>query len=142
MHIDAARIRELRERNAWTQEDLAGEAGLDARTIQRIERSGAASTRSRRAIAAALDVEPHDLTATKEHNMSPCPECRSSEVYACTELVDTTTIGGGLLPGLTKRKLSSARVRPVVCGSCGYLRYFVDPEALEHLASSKHWQPA
>ena len=140
MHIDATHVRELRERHAWTQEDLAREAGLDARTIQRIERSGSASLRSQRAIAAALDIEPNDLTTPQEHRMSPCPECRSTDVYASVDVVDTTTIGGELLPKLSSRAFSSTKVRPVVCGSCGHLRLFVEPKALERLATSKHWQ--
>ena len=30
--------------------------------------------------------------------------------------------------------------RPVICGNCGYLRYFVAHEALEKLKESEHWQ--
>lgn len=33
---------------------------------------------------------------------------------------------------------ASAKMRPVVCADCGYLRYFVDAEALGKLRSSEH----
>jgi transcriptional regulator with XRE-family HTH domain len=140
MKIDPALIRDLRESNAWSQEDLAREAGLNPRTIQRIERTGTASLHSQRSLAAALDVDPRDLAGDTEHTMSPCPECRSSEVYGCTELVDTTTIGGELLPQLSPRRLSSAKIRPVICADCGHLRFFVEPDALERLHSSDAWE--
>jgi predicted Zn-ribbon and HTH transcriptional regulator len=71
--------------------------------------------------------------------MSPCPECRSDEVYEYEELIDTTTIGGELLPKLATGRFSSAKMRAVVCGDCGFLRYFVDDKNLEKMKASKHW---
>ncbi len=58
MKVDARRIKAERERRAWSQEHLAAAAGLGLRTIQRIERTGAASLESAKALAAvfALDV--------------------------------------------------------------------------------------
>lgn len=72
--------------------------------------------------------------------MKPCPECKSDNIYQCKESVDTTTIGGGLLPKLSPGIFSSAKVFPVICGDCGYLRYFVAQEALDKLEESKHWE--
>lgn len=93
-----------------------------------------------RALASALDVDIHDLDS-KGLNMSPCPQCRSDQVFQSERLVDSTTIGGELLPGLSSRTFSSARMRAVVCGECGLLRYFVDDDARDKLRSSPLWKP-
>jgi len=61
MKIDCALVRRLRLERSWSQETLAGNAGLNLRTVQRLEASGTASLRTRRCIAAALDVEPAAL---------------------------------------------------------------------------------
>ena len=74
--------------------------------------------------------------------MTPCPECRSDEVYESTKVVDSTTIGGELLPGLAPGAFSSAKLRPVVCGNCGLLRFFLAAEALDKLRDSSKWKRA
>ena len=61
MQIDSARIKQLREQRAWSQEHLAAISGLSIRTIQRLETSGAASHESRLALAAAFGLDPADL---------------------------------------------------------------------------------
>ena len=50
MKVDSKRIRAERERRAWSQEHLATVSGLGLRTIQRIEKTGAASFESARAL--------------------------------------------------------------------------------------------
>ncbi|MEL6890405.1 MAG: helix-turn-helix transcriptional regulator, partial [Actinomycetota bacterium] len=109
MRVNAKLIRELRDERAWSQEELARATGLNTRTIQRIERDGTASLQSQRALADALGLAPKDLAATEGDPASPCPTCGSDEVYRYTHRVDTTTIGGELLPGLSGRRLSSAK---------------------------------
>ena len=138
MRIDAELILELRTARGWSQEELAKLSGLNLRTIQRIESTAVASLRSKKALASALDLGIQDLD-NKEQQMSPCPECRSDEVYEYEELIDTTTIGGELLPKLATGRFSSAKMRAVVCGDCGFLRYFVDDKNLEKMKASKHW---
>ncbi len=71
--------------------------------------------------------------------MKHCPECKSENIYQCKEYVDTSTIGGGLLPKLSSSIFSSAKILPVICGDCGYLRHYVSKEALEKLEKSKLW---
>ncbi len=61
MQIDPARLKQLREQRAWSQEHLAALSGLSVRTIQRLETSGAASHESRLALAAAFGLDPADL---------------------------------------------------------------------------------
>jgi transcriptional regulator with XRE-family HTH domain len=138
VRIDAELILELRTARGWSQEELAKHSGLNLRTIQRIESTAVASLRSKKALASALDLGIQDLD-NKEQQMSPCPECRSDEVYEYEELIDTTTIGGELLPKLATGRFSSAKMRAVVCGDCGFLRYFVDDKNLEKMKASKHW---
>jgi transcriptional regulator with XRE-family HTH domain len=50
------RIRELREERLWTQEHLAKVAGVDTRTIQRVERDQTKNEDTLMAIAAAFDL--------------------------------------------------------------------------------------
>jgi len=138
VRVDAELIVNLRTARGWSQDELADVAGLNLRTVQRIEATAAASLGSKRALASAFDVDIQDLD-DKELKMSPCPHCRSDQVFQSDSLVDTTTIGGELLPKLATKVFSSAKMRAVVCGDCGLLRYFVDDEALNKLRSSKHW---
>ncbi len=138
MKINVKLITQLRKEKAWSQQALAEAAELNLRTVQRIEKSGTASLNSKKALAVALGVDVQELNY-KEMQMSPCPECKSEEVYQYNDFIDSTTIGGELLPKLSSSMFSSAKIRPVLCGNCGYLRYFVANEALEKLKVSKHW---
>lgn len=61
MRINAQLVTTLRKKKSWSQEELATASGLNLRTIQRIESDGAASLQSRKALAAAFDVEVGDL---------------------------------------------------------------------------------
>ena len=61
VQVDASFIRLEREKRAWSQEHLAGAAGIGVRTIQRIEATGVASYESVRAISAALEVPVSNL---------------------------------------------------------------------------------
>ena len=139
MNINAKVILKLRKEKALSQEQLAIASGLNLRTIQRIEKSGTASLHSKRALAAALEIDIQELNDQEEIQMAPCPECKSDKVYKYKNDIDATTIGGDLLPKLASNMFSSAKIRPVVCGNCGFLRYFVSHEALEKLNGSKHW---
>lgn len=57
MQVDSTRVRQLRLGKSWSQELLAGKAGVNLRTIQRIEAGGGASLATRRRVAAALGVD-------------------------------------------------------------------------------------
>lgn len=57
-----ARVRELRRARALSQERLAGLAGIDRQTVNRLENaSHALSTAHLGALAKALDVSPREL---------------------------------------------------------------------------------
>lgn len=62
MKLDPARLKQLRESRGWTQEQLAEIAGLNARTVQRVEAGGNASAETGMAIASALDCPLPELS--------------------------------------------------------------------------------
>lgn len=64
------RIRSLRERKAWTQEQLAEAARIALRTVQRAE-DGAMSAETKTAIAGALDVPVEKLDAEQPPAIQP-----------------------------------------------------------------------
>jgi len=66
MRLNRRFILDLRKQRSWSQDELANAAGLNLRTVQRIERSGSASLQSRRALAAAFDVDPSALDAPED----------------------------------------------------------------------------
>jgi transcriptional regulator with XRE-family HTH domain len=66
MRVDSKRIRAERERRAWSQEHLATVSGLGLRTIQRIEKTGAASFESARALASVLEVDVAQLRVARD----------------------------------------------------------------------------
>jgi len=57
LNPDGARIRDLRIRRGWTQEQLAEIAGVSPRTIQRVETASCASFESLRAVAGAFETD-------------------------------------------------------------------------------------
>jgi transcriptional regulator with XRE-family HTH domain len=63
-------VLDLRKRRSWSQDGLATAAGLNLRTIQRIENEGTASLQSLKAIASALEADLENLESTPENNMS------------------------------------------------------------------------
>jgi transcriptional regulator with XRE-family HTH domain len=66
MRINRSMLLALRKQRAWSQDELAVAAGLNLRTVQRIERSGTASLQSKKAPAAAFNIEINDLDAPEE----------------------------------------------------------------------------
>lgn len=141
MKINADLILKLRNKRAWSQEELARASGLNLRTIQRIEKKASASLHSKKALASALDIDVQDLDY-KEMPMKPCPECNSDKVYRYKEEIDAEGgHGPDLLPKLASGILKSAKFLPVVCAECGYLRFFASKEAAGRLETSEHWMP-
>ena len=66
MKVNRTLIQSLRKQRSWSQDDLAAAAGLNLRTVQRIESSGDASLQSRKAIAAAFNIEINELDSLEE----------------------------------------------------------------------------
>jgi len=70
MQINAQRVMELRKKCSWSQDELATAAGLNLRTIQRVENSGTASLQTLKAIASALEADIDDFNRTPEKTMT------------------------------------------------------------------------
>jgi transcriptional regulator with XRE-family HTH domain len=66
MKVNRSLILVLRNQRSWSQDELAVAAGLNLRTVQRIERSGSASLQSRKALAAAFNIDVSDLDSPEE----------------------------------------------------------------------------
>jgi transcriptional regulator with XRE-family HTH domain len=66
MKVNRSLILSLRKQRSWSQDELAVAAGLNLRTVQRIERSGSASLQSKKALAAAFGIEVSDLESPEE----------------------------------------------------------------------------
>ena len=72
MKINAELVLELRTKKSWSQEELALAAGVNLRTIQRIEKEAAASLQSKKALASAFgihisDLEPQEISKMKKY---------------------------------------------------------------------------
>ena len=61
MKINAEFIIKTRREKCWSQEELAIAAGLNLRTVQRIEAEGSASLQSKKAIASACEIDIQQL---------------------------------------------------------------------------------
>lgn len=61
MNINRERVRKLRLERSWSQEALADKAGLNLRTVQRVENQGAASLQTRLALADTFGIAPAGL---------------------------------------------------------------------------------
>ena len=61
MRVNAELVVALRTAKSWSQEELSIASGLNLRTIQRIEKEGAASLQSKKALAAAFAIDIRDL---------------------------------------------------------------------------------
>jgi transcriptional regulator with XRE-family HTH domain len=66
MKVNTALVLKLRKERSWSQDELATAAGLNLRTIQRIENEGTASLQSMKAIASALESNLEMLKCSPE----------------------------------------------------------------------------
>lgn len=74
MKLDPARLKQLRDARGWTQEQLADIAGLNARTVQRIEAGGNASAETGMALASALDCPLPELSGRSAASLAPASQ--------------------------------------------------------------------
>ena len=140
MKVNAELIVKLRKERSWSQEELAIASGLNLRTIQRVEKHASSSLQSKKALAAALDIDTRDLDS-EELRMKPCPVCGSNEIFQYKDYFPNPGGAGGetLLPGLGSFA-SGADICPSVCHSCGHVGLFASEEARKKLKASKHWK--
>jgi transcriptional regulator with XRE-family HTH domain len=69
MKINAALVLEHRLERSLSQEELAIMSGLNIRTIQRVEREGVGSLQTKKSLAAALEINVHDLDHEESNSM-------------------------------------------------------------------------
>ena len=69
MRINSALVLQLRNARSWSQEELATAAGLNLRTIQRIENEASASLQSKKALASVFDIDITALEARERSTM-------------------------------------------------------------------------
>ena len=140
MKVNAALLIKLRRERSWSQDELAIASGVNLRTIQRVEKYASASLQTKKALAAALDIDTRDLESEEIH-MKPCPVCGSNEIYMYEDYFSDPSAPGGatLLPGLGGI-LRAAHICPSVCQRCGHVRIFASEEARKKLKTSKHWK--
>lgn len=140
MNINADLVIKLRRKRSWSQDELAIASGLNLRTIQRVEKQASASLQTKKALAAALDIDTRDLDS-EEIRMKPCPVCGSNEIYQYKHyFLDPAYSGGATLLPRLGGTILAAKILPVVCQSCGDVRIFASEEARKKLKSSKHWK--
>jgi transcriptional regulator with XRE-family HTH domain len=77
LKIDPAQLKHLRDTRAWSQEQLAEIAGLNTRTVQRVEASGKAAQETCMALASALGV-PASALMTQPVDVSTAASALSS----------------------------------------------------------------
>jgi len=90
MHINSARLRELRTGRQWSQEQLANLSGLNLRTIQRLESGAKISTESLRALAAVFEVPAESLLTGNPSPSQPALEAIRDGVLRGLEFTGTT----------------------------------------------------
>jgi transcriptional regulator with XRE-family HTH domain len=69
MKINSDSIVDRRKQRSWSQDELATAAGLNLRTVQRIENEGTASLESMKAIASALQAKLQDFATDGDSPM-------------------------------------------------------------------------
>jgi transcriptional regulator with XRE-family HTH domain len=69
MKINAELVFELRTKKSWSQEELALAAGVNLRTIQRIEKEATASLQSKKALASEFGIHISDLELQEKSKM-------------------------------------------------------------------------
>lgn len=126
VQVDRDLIRSEREKRAWSQEHLAGAAGIGARTVQRIEATGVASYESVRAISAALEV--------------PVDQLRADDALPRTAVSDRGRTRATRL-SFTLRWLGSAVALAMLAGMSGFL-LLQDYQKVRVLRTFEHWVTA
>ena len=141
MKVNAELVVKLRKERSWSQDELAIASGLNLRTIQRVESDASASLQTKKALAAALEIDTRDLDY-EELRMKPCPTCGSHEIFQYKEYFQSpgASMGEALLPGLGNSFVSAAKICPTICHSCGHVRVFASEEVRKKLKTSKHWK--
>ena len=135
VQVDGDLIRAEREKRAWSQEHLAGAAGIGARTVQRIESTGVASYESARAISAALEIPVGKLRAGDAYAQPPLS---ASAGGSPAQSAATSSAPAALLRIALLRWLGAALALALLAGMSGFL-LMQDYRKVRVLRTVEHW---
>jgi len=68
MKINNKLVKKLRQQKHWSQDQLAAASNISLRTVQRLEKSGACSLETKRALAAVFEISPEMLGENPSHS--------------------------------------------------------------------------
>ncbi len=88
MQVSGTVVKQLRVKRGWTQEHLAHLAGVSAKTIQRVEKSGICDLETRSALASVLQMNVEQIDGDKK-----VEQARTSNEYNGLFLIRLTTGG-------------------------------------------------
>lgn len=127
MKINAELVFELRTKKSWSQEELALAAGVNLRTIQRIENEATASLQSKKALASAFGIHISDLEPQEKSKMKKY-EYKILEIHSKE----------GFLSGIKKQELPDFAGLLNVEGQNGWLLIqILTPELTQGIWSGK-----
>ncbi|WP_019961641.1 helix-turn-helix domain-containing protein [Woodsholea maritima] len=84
--VDAEKIKRWREERHWSQEHLAGLAGIGLRTIQRVEKGEPAAKETLMALGAAFNVDAMDLSLDPEQEAAKILISKNQKIRAAMRL--------------------------------------------------------
>lgn len=127
MKINAELVFELRKKKSWSQEELALAAGVNLRTIQRIEKEATASLQSKKALASAFGIHISDLEPQEKSQMKKY-EYKTLEIQSKE----------GFLSGIKKQELPDFAGLLNIEGQNGWLLIqILSPELAQGVWSGK-----
>jgi transcriptional regulator with XRE-family HTH domain len=127
MKINAELVFELRTKKSWSQEELALAAGVNLRTIQRIEKEATVSLQSKKALASAFGIHISDLEPQEKSKMKKY-EYKTLEIQSKE----------GFLSGIKKQELPDFAGLLNVEGQNGWLLVqILSPELAQGVWSGK-----
>jgi len=89
MKINSEKVRDLRNKRGWSQEQLSASSGLSLRTIQRVEAEGNISRESKVCLAATFDIDLSELdfVGTLKANTNPVGTYKPNKVVISVGLL-------------------------------------------------------
>jgi transcriptional regulator with XRE-family HTH domain len=134
MNLNTEKLKQLRERRAWSQDQLAMAAGVSVRTVQRAERDGTASRETKVCLAAALGIPHGDLDASQEEAplavVSPAPVLNVSEktraIFQHAELTGVgMAMGTFIYSAVTKGVTAETWMKSIFIGGFVFVIYAI-----------------
>lgn len=99
MEVNASRVKALRQQYQWTQQAFADMCAVSLRTIQRVEKTGNASTETVMAMCAVFNIDQASLKAIPPHGAQAEKEVRLAPMWAMlfAALILGSMVGAGLM---------------------------------------------